>query len=393
MDFVPNHSSDEHPWFNLSVHRVEPYTDYYVWKDALGFDNGTAIPPNNWVSVFGGSAWEWNPIREQFYLHQFVKKQPDLNYLNRQVLNEILAAIKFWLDMGVDGFRVDAVPHMFEDQRYLDEPEDPDRPEDSLPDEYRYWLHPYTYNLPEVLDALAEIRRLIDIYTISDGKERCMMVEATIPNLDELFLYYGNESRPIAHFPFNFEFINRIKAGFNGSNILEVVDEWFEKMPEGATANWLVGNHDNHRVFARFGESAVDPLNMIIHLLPGSSVTYYGEEIGMNDTWISWADTVDPAGCNAGEERYELFSRDPERTPMQWDATPNAGFSTANKTWLPVNENYTVVNVQAQSGVDGSHLEIYKSISTLRKSEAFMFGSLETQAPNGGSVFGFSRYE
>lgn len=232
--------------------------------------------------------WEWNEKRQQFYLHQFVAKQPDLNYENPRVMLEILAAVKFWLDMGVDGFRVDAVPHMFEDPDFRDEPEDPDRPPEALPDEYRYWLHPFTYNLPKVLDSLAEIRKLIDIYTIQDGKERCMMVEATIPNLDDLFLYYGTENKPIAHFPFNFEFINRIKNGFTGSDILEVVDEWYQKMPEGATANWLTGNHDNHRVVARFGDFVVDPFNMLIHLLPGSSVTYYGEEIGMQDTWISW---------------------------------------------------------------------------------------------------------
>ncbi|XP_021952619.1 alpha-glucosidase isoform X1 [Folsomia candida] len=392
MDFVPNHSSDEHVWFNRSVNRIEPYTDYYVWKDAKGFEiDGTPIPPNNWVSVFGGSMWTWNDIRQQFYLHQFVAKQPDLNYENPKVLTEILAAIKFWLDMGVDGFRVDAVPHMFEDQRYLDEPADPNAPEGSLPDEYRYYLHPYTYNLPKVLDALAEIRQLIDIYTAFDGKDRCMMVEATIPNLDDLFLYYGTESRPIAHFPFNFEFINRIKPGFNGTDILSMVDEWFQKMPPGATANWLVGNHDNHRVSKRFGDYIVDPLNMLIHLLPGSSVTYYGEEIGMQDTWISWVDTVDPAGCNAGEDRYELFSRDPERTPMQWDATKSAGFSTADRTWLPIHYNYTILNVAAQSGSDESHLEIYKKVELLRRSNAFKFGSLETKAPNDGAVFAFSR--
>jgi alpha-glucosidase len=152
-----------------------------------------------------------------------------------------------------------------------------------------------------------------------------MMVEATIPTLDGLFEYYGTDSKPIAHFPFNFEFINRVKPGFNGSSVIDVVDEWFTKMPEGRTANWLVGNHDNHRVAARFGDYVIDPLNMIIHLLPGSSVTYYGEEIGMQDTEISWEDTVDPAGCNAGPDRYQIFSRDPERTPMQWNDEKNSG--------------------------------------------------------------------
>jgi len=124
------------------------------------------------VSVFGGSAWEWNEQRQQFYLHQFVAGQPDLNYENQAVINEILAAIKFWLDMGVDGFRVDAVPHMFEDPELREEPEDPNRPPEALPDEYRYYLHPYTYDLPAVRDTLAQFRKLLDIYTALDGKDR-----------------------------------------------------------------------------------------------------------------------------------------------------------------------------------------------------------------------------
>jgi len=169
---------------------------------------------------------------------------------------------------------------------------DPNRPNGSLPNEWLYYERIHTYNLPQVLDALYEFRQLMDIYTFADGKERCMMVEATIPTLDGLFEYYGTEEKPIAHFPFNFEFINRIKRDFTGREIVAIVNEWFEKMPEGRTANWLVGNHDNHRVSARFGDHSIDPLNMIIHLLPGSSVTYYGEEIGMQDTWISWEDTV-----------------------------------------------------------------------------------------------------
>ncbi len=151
------------------------------------------------------------------------------------------------------------------------------------------------------------------------------MVEVALPTLEELFEYYGNDSRPIGHFPFNFDFINRLKPGFNGSSIIDMVDEWFTKLPEGRTANWLVGNHDQDRVSARFADYVVDPLNMIVHLLPGSSVIYYGEEIGMQGTEISWENSRDPAGCNAGPDRYQIFSRDPERTPMQWNSEKNSG--------------------------------------------------------------------
>jgi alpha-glucosidase len=199
MDFVPNHSSDLHEWFGKSVLKVDPYTDYYVWKDPSGRDEeGRPMPPNNWVktnlqlslypyfilviihftsyviktSWFGGSMWEWNESRGQFYLHQFVKEQPDLNLENPLVWNEMLAVEKFWLDMGVDGFRIDAVLTMFEDQRFLDEPIDPDRDPAARPDEHRYYLHPYTYDQPKVMEWLANFRQLIEIYSAADGRDR-----------------------------------------------------------------------------------------------------------------------------------------------------------------------------------------------------------------------------
>ncbi|ODM87950.1 Maltase 1 [Orchesella cincta] len=345
MDFVPNHSSDLHVWFNLSVHRQEKYEDFYVWKNASGYDSEeNPIVPNNWVSFFGGSAWEWNEIREQFYFHQFVAGQPDLNFENPEVLHEMLEIMKFWLDMGVDGFRMDTVPSMFEDQRFLDEAEDPNRPPNSIPTDYSYWSHIYTYDLPATRDSW----QISENYLISDGKERCMMIEAYVGSLDKLFLYYGTKTKPIAHFPFNFEFITR--------------------------------------------SNQVDPFNMLILLLPGSAVTYYGEEIGMTNTNLTWEETVDPPGCQAGPERYQLFSRDPERTPMQWNYDKNSGFSTGDSTWLPINPNYKELNVQAQNETSGdSHLKVYKQILSLRKTDTWKYGSLEAYALENGQGFGFAR--
>ncbi|CAL8101472.1 unnamed protein product [Orchesella dallaii] len=393
MDFVPNHSSDLHVWFNKSIHREGKYEDFYVWRDPKGFDDqGNPILPNNWISSFGGSAWEWNEVRQQFYLHQFVAGQPDFNYENPEVLKEMLAAMKFWLDLGVDGFRLDTVPSMFEDQRFLDEPEDPNRPPESIPSDHGYWLHIYTYDLPATREALAEYRKLLDIYSLSDGRERCMMVEAYVNPLEKLFLYYGTKEKPVAHFPFNFEFIKRVTRNFNGTDIVGVIDEWFEKMPEGNTANWLVGNHDQWRIASRFTPEDVDAFNMLIMLLPGSMVTYYGEEIGMTNANISWEDTVDPAGCQAGPDRYQLFSRDPERTPMQWTGEEGTGFTTGNTTWLPINPNYRELNVQAQNETTGdSHLKVYKRISALRKTDTWRYGSLEAKAIDEGAAFGYSR--
>ncbi|ODM91568.1 Maltase 1 [Orchesella cincta] len=390
MDFVPNHSSDLHPWFNASVHREGKYADYYVWKDPKGFDEqGKPIVPNNWTSVFAGSMWEWNEQRQQFYLHQFVKEQPDLNYENRQVWNEILAATKFWLDMGVDGFRVDAVPHIFENQTFLDEPFNPWGNPDAKEDEYGSYDHIYTNNLPQVLDFLAEMRMLLDVYTASDGVVRCMMVEAAVDTVP-LMGYYGTEQRPIAHFPFNFNLLGMTPESV-ADDLKWLVDRWFEYMPEGNWASVLIGNHDNRRASTKWSVGAIDAANMVNILFKGTSVTYQGEELGMEDRWISWEDTVDPAGCNVGPDRYEQFSRDPARTPFHWDDSRNAGFSTANKTWLPLHENYLVKNVMAENAAEESHLKVYKSLIELRATNVWKYGSQTTFVLNGTSVFGMIR--
>jgi glycosidase len=391
MDMVPNHSSDKHDWFQKSIQRVAPYTDYYVWKNSNGTDaDGKPIPPNNWVSLFGGSMWEWNDQRQQFYLHQFAKQQPDLNFENAAVRNEILSVIRFWLDAGVDGFRVDAVPHLYEDTLLRDEPIDPNRDPAARPDEWRYYQHVNTYNLPQVLDFLAEMRALMDSYTNKDGKVRCMMVEAGVPDKD-IAAYYGTPERPIAHFPFNFH-LQDIRPNQNASEVLARINVWFDIMPEGEWPTFLIANHDQPRLPTKFTQDGVDAGNMINLLLKGTAVTYYGEEIGMTDTFLTWEETVDPGACNTDPERYEQYSRDPARTPMQWDNSTSAGFSTNRTTWLPLNENYTTVNVAAQEVADESHLKVYKELLKLRQTDAWRYGDYESMALNSDKVLGFARF-
>ncbi|PNF22635.1 Maltase 2 [Cryptotermes secundus] len=387
LDFVPNHSSNESDWFVKSLQRIDPYTEYYVWVDPKYDAEGNRIPPNNWLSEFGGSAWEWRAERQQYYLHAFAVQQADLNYNSPYVVEEMKNVLRFWLDRGVDGFRIDAVPYLFEDPELRDEPLS-GKP-DALPSESQYLTHIYTQNLPKTYDMIQQWRQLVDEKKAEDGQTRVLMLETYAP-IDKVMAYYGSEERPGGHFPFNFLLISDLNKDSNAYAFNETVHKWIDNMPEGRWANWVIGNHDQHRVASRYGPELVDGLNMLAQLLPGSGITYNGEEIGMVDAHISFSDTVDPAGRNAGPERYELFSRDPERTPFQWDDTFNSGFSTSNRTWLPVNSNYHQLNLAAQKEAPVSHYKVYQRLIELRKQPTVQRGSLQTY-PASEKVFAFSR--
>ncbi|XP_067013714.2 maltase A1 [Anabrus simplex] len=378
MDFVPNHSSDQHEWFKMSVKKVEPYTDYYVWVDGkIDPKTGERQPPNNWISVFGGSAWKWNEERGQYYLHQFAVAQPDLNYRNPAVVKEMNDVLRFWLELGVDGFRIDAVPFLFEDDQLQDEQRSD--VETALPTDHSYLQHDLTQNLEETYDLVKQWRQLVDQESAKDGITRAMMIEAYAP-IENTMKYYGNSSEPGGHFPFNFLLITELRKGFTAQNVEDVINQWMDNMPPGGWPNWVVGNHDNKRVASRFGKDLVDAVNMLVMMLPGTAVTYNGEEIGMEDTFISWEQTKDPQALNAGEERYELFTRDPERTPFQWNDSTSAGFSTNPQTWLPVNPNYKTLNLEAQLLEPWSHYQVYKHLVATRSADTIQKGGLFVKA-------------
>ncbi|XP_011645433.1 maltase 1-like [Pogonomyrmex barbatus] len=371
LDFVPNHSSDEHIWFNRSAAREEPFDEFYIWRDAK-CDKDGKHPPNNWLSVFGGSAWEWNEEREQYYLHQFHAKQPDLNYRNPKLRKEMEKVLTFWMDRGVEGFRIDAINHMYEDDRFLDEPlRAPELPED----DYDRLDHIYTKNLLETYDVLKSWRELMDKHPkTADTK---MILTEAYTDFNLTMLYYKSGSTV----PFNFMFISDLNNKSKAADFKYYIDRWVNNIPSGPeyVANWVVGNHDNHRAASRFGDNRIEQLNMLATILPGVSVVYNGDEIGMVDRNFTWEETVDPAGCNAGRDRYAEKSRDPERTPYQWDNTTSAGFSNNTDTWLPVNENYKTLNLEAQkSENDTSHYKMFKLLAQLKKKNVIKLGSLET---------------
>ncbi|KAK0157548.1 hypothetical protein PV328_011277 [Microctonus aethiopoides] len=367
LDFVPNHSSDKHPWFLNSIQKIKPYDDYYIWKDGK-MVNGTRQPPNNWLSAFQGSAWEWNSQRKQYYLHQFAAGQPDLNYHNKMLQEEMKNALTFWLDLGVDGFRIDAATHLIEDSRYLDEPV---LPNTGLPPGDPGTLnHIYTQNQPELYDIIKSWRDLLDA---RGGEKKIILTEAytSLENTMKYFKYGSNA-------PMNFMFIGEVTNKSTSVDVKRTIDRWMNNIPEGNyIANWVVGNHDNHRAASRFGIKRADQLSMLAAVLPGIGIIYNGDEIGMEDLDLTYAQTVDPAGCNAGPDRYYLYSRDPERTPFQWDNTLSAGFSTNNKTWLPVNPNYKTLNLAMQKTSNVSHYAIFKKLVELKSQPIMKLGTTQ----------------
>lgn len=377
LDFVPNHTSDEHYWFKESINRTGKYEHYYIWAD--GKNNELPLPPNNWLSVFGGSAWEYNSIRKQWYLHQFHKKQPDLNYTNPEVQEEMKETILYWLRKGVDGFRVDAVPHLFETNYTLDEPTS------GIEDDYEYdsLNHIFTTDQPETYNLVLSWRKILDEYAYQHNtSEKVMLIEAYAA-LENTIKYYNYGS-----IPFNFYFITNVTDASDASVFKDIIESWMKAIPKGSVANWVMGNHDRNRTASRFPGRA-DQMTMLAMILPGVAVTYYGEEIGMIDkTDITWEETQDPSACNAGKEKYQSRSRDPVRTPFQWNFQYNAGFSNANKTWLPIHEDYINTNLLVEQHQSESHYKVYRALTTLRNtSDALKFGSLSVDVINNNILY------
>jgi len=388
MDFIPNHTSDKHAWFEKSRTQRNggQYKDYYVWADGRIEKNGTVEPPNNWVSVFGGSMWEWDDARGQYYLHQFVKQQPDLNFRNSRVQQEIKDAFMFWLEKGVDGFRVDALRHMYE-VKDLSLTEPVIEGSDRQPDEYEHYEHPHTQDMKETHQVVRDWRQMFDEFEERTGKEIFMVVEVLAPAHVALPYYHSGASFP---FNFNLQFLNRSCDGYC---IKELVDSWLQHMPEKKWPNWVLGSHDVPRVSANMGEVYARALNMLLLTLPGTPTTYYGEELAMRSVHVPYEDTQDPFAKNMGPERFEAVTRDPSRAPMQWSDAMHAGFSAGPRTWLPVHPDYKTNNVKAQMNAESqtSTLQLYRQLAELRRIQSFSRGGFQYALVN-KNIFSFVRY-
>lgn len=379
MDLVLNHTSDKHAWFEESrSSKTNPKRDWYVWRD--GKNGG---PPNNWQSVFGHSAWTLDPKTNQYYYHLFYAEQPDLNWRNPEVRKAMYDSAKFWLDKGVAGFRLDAILTLFEDPALRDNPV-----KAGLKNQYGDPQMDNVYNdrLPEVHDVLKELRKVTDSYP----DHRVLIGETGGKDVAQLSTMYGSRNDEI-QLPMNFFFadINKLSV----PEFRKAIDDW-DKNPAHGWPVYLFSNHDQTRHYVRYGDGQHNDdiaklTAAMLMTLRGSPILYYGEEIGMDNTDPKRVEDVkDPIGKIGWPQEK---GRDGERTPMQWTAEKNAGFSAADP-WLPVSENYKTHNVATEQADPHSILNFYKALAKLRRSQpALINGEYVGLNPTDKNVLSYLR--
>jgi len=389
IDMVLAHSSDDHAWFKQSRHdRTNPKADWYVWADPK--PDGT--PPNNWLSVFGGSVWQWDSRRGQYYLHHFLRSQPNLNWHNRQVVDAMLGELRFWLDLGVDGFRLDAITTLVHDPDLRDNPvrvRDPKAApafaDGNNPFTWQEMI--YTRDLPRALELLEEIRTLINQYG-----DRYLIGEVADVDMIAVSAKYTRTGKHL-HSCYNFELM---RLNFD-SSFLKGVTERTESVLGAGWTTWALSNHDNIRVACRYGrlphlsgdeKALAKVLLKTVLTLRGGACLYQGEELGLTEAEIAFEDLQDPYGI---EFWPEYKGRDGCRTPIPWSADlPNAGF-TSGKPWLPIPPEHLSLAINEQEQDSNSVLNTFRRFATLRKQHpALVRGDLAIVASE-DPVFAFER--
>jgi alpha-glucosidase len=351
MDYVPNHTSDQHAWFKESrSSRSSARRDWYLWRDAAAGGG----PPNNWLSNFGGSAWEWDAQTGQYYYHSFLREQPDLNWRNPQVIAAMHEVLRFWLKRGVDGFRIDVLWLLIKDDQWRDNPHNPQfKPGMPL---FHSQLPTYTSDRPEMGAIVSGLRRVADEFP-----DRVLIGEIYL-SLDRLMSYYGDQLGGV-QLPFNFQLL---QTPWEARSIAALIDRYEGALPQGGWPNWVLGNHDNPRIASRVGAAQGRVAAMLLLTLRGTPTLYYGDELGMSNVAIAADRVQDPLEKNVPGKG---LGRDPGRTPMQWDRSQHAGFSTG-EPWLPLSSDYPQVNVESEQHAASSCLTLYRRLLALRRSHA-----------------------
>jgi alpha-glucosidase len=373
LDFVPNHTSEKHAWFADSrSSRTSGKRDWYVWADPA--PNGG--PPNNWLSRFGGSAWQWDDKTAQYYYHSFLIEQPDLNWRNPQVRSTMADVLRFWMRRGVDGFRFDASAVLAEDALLRDDPVDPDA-DDSTPPPQRL-RRVFSDDRPESLQYIQELRQVIDEF---DDRVLCGEVQG---KTDRIGHFYGSDEHPRMHLPLNFALLD---SPWDATSLQATIDTYLNAIPEGAWPDWVIGGHDKHRIAGKLGQAQARCLAMLLMTLQGAAFFFAGDELGMERAKIPEDAVQDP--FEKLVPGYGL-NRDPERVPMRWDATSNAGF-TSGKPWLPMGPA-SERNVSDMQNDERSLLHLYRQLIRLRKQTPALHSGDYAPLRSHNDVLAFERF-
>ena len=374
LDLVPNHTSDQHPWFIESrSSRDNPRRDWYVWRDP-GPENGA---PSNWLSHFGGCAWRLDEATSQFYYHAFLPAQPDLNWRNPELRRAIYDVMRFWLTRGVDGFRVDAVTNFVEDDLLRDDPQNRDYRRGMPPDSVQRRV--FTKDRPETHQIVGEMRDVVDEFP-----HRVLIGEVHLP-LARAMAYYGRQ-RPFVNLPFNFQLM---QSDWDCRSLSAAIDQYTQLLPQNAWPNWVLGNHDEKRLATRIGEEQARIAAMLLMTLKGTPFIYNGDELGMRNVPISRLNMRD----TRVKTMSHRFSRDGARTPMRWNSGKGSGFTTSAKPWLPLGKKTNPADVASQQEDGGSLLNLYRDLIALRRKSPALIGGTFLPLATRGDVLGYERHE
>lgn len=358
LSFVPNHTSNNHNWFIKSEQNDPIYKDYYMWSPGKLDSSGNPEPPNNWHSVTGGPAWTWSDVRKSFYLHQFLPEQPDLNFTNPRVVDEFKNVFEFWIKQGVSGFQLNKVEYLLEEPNLQDEVEIATI--GTIHDQYDYYSHTKTTNLPGVIDLVAEWRSAIQNYS----SDAILSVAGKLSS--DLFIE-NEDSSQVADLLQTNTIFTHLKKDFTADDLNLLIQKYLNNLNKTRPV-WQLSSFDSSRVATRLSPDYVDGLHMVTMLLPGTPITLYGEELGMEDAAVP--------------QQYSA---------MSWSNTINAGFTNYSNPKYPTSSNYEDANVEAEEDVSNSSLSVYKALVTARKAPSIMYGQAEYKVLNNGTVFAFTR--